>query len=80
MYGRNSQGNVSYVLDAATGRIESSGAITAGSHFQTTNGDHYTETGRVWSDRGYVGAGSWGGSGAIRFAPGDTTHSGQIPA
>ena len=78
VYGRNSQGNVSYVLDAATGRIESSGTITAVSHFQTTNGDHYTETGRVWSDRGYVGAGAWGGSGAIRFAPGDTTHSGQL--
>lgn len=78
VYGKNSQGNVSYLLDAATGRIESSGTITAVSHLQTTNGDHYTENGRVWSDRGHVGAGSWGGNGAIKLAAGDSVHSGQL--
>lgn len=78
IYGRNSQGNVTFVLDGPTGRIESSDTITATSHFQTTNGDHYTENGRLWSDNGHLGTGSAGGRGSVTLLPGYSSGSTQF--
>lgn len=70
VYGRNAQGTVTYYLDAASGGISSVATITAGSHFQTTNGDHYTENGRVWSDNGVVGTGAAANRGCALLYPG----------
>lgn len=78
VYGRNAQGTVSYSLDAATGAIESSGTITAGSDFKTTNGDFKTTNGKVWSDNGKVGTGAAADRGCALLYPGYTENGATL--
>lgn len=57
-------------FNVATGEIWNNDSFTAKKHFQTTNGDHYTQKGRIYTNEGMVGAGQGGVVGAISMYPG----------
>lgn len=57
-------------FNVATGEIWNNDSFTAKRHFQTTNGDHYTQKGRIYTSEGMIGAGQGGVVGAISMYPG----------